>query len=814
MYSEFFRYRIMRVSLNWLKDYVTVDLPPADLAHLLTMSGLEVEALDPLGQSLEGILVAKILSISNHPKADRLFICMMDTGSKEVPVVCSATNLETGALVPLAPPGIRLPGGVTVKESRIRGELSVGMLLAEDEMALTDDHSGIMVLPPDLTPGTEVSSALSLEDWALDVSITPNRPDCASVVGIAREIAALTGQTLQRPEITIEEGDATIEGLAKVTLLDPKGCPRYAAGMIRNVGLRPSPFWMRYRLFVSGVRSISNVVDVTNYVLLETGQPLHAFDYNRLMGNEIVVRRAGKGETFTTLDGQTRTLNEEILMICDGERSVALAGIMGGLNSEIFAGSKNVLIESAYFDPMVIRRGSKSLGLSTEASYRFERGVDVEGVIYALNRALMLISKLAGGEIVKGIIDNYPETFHPPEIDLRVDRTNRFLGTSITPQSMAGYLRALEMDVQGGKNDNRLKVKPPSFRVDLTREIDLIEEVARLEGYDNIPVTYPPIRPTEEKHTSDLALSSKAREVMIGFGFAEIISYSFISPDLIDLLGVGKNSELRSFVKLRNPLTLDQSVMRTSLLPGLLLAIKNNISHGDQDLRLFEWGKVFFKKEDDGLPEEKIFLAATMAGLSNAQDWYRKERKVDFFDIKGVAEGLLKGLGLSRFKFEKSEGFPEYYPDRSAAIIVSDSMIGRVGQLSQTALERYDLKVENVFILDLDLGAISDKIQKGQFNPFAKFPAVFRDISLIVDAQIESARIGEIIQQEGGDLVESVTIYDVYEGKKMDPSEKALTFRVRYRSKEGTLDGQEVNRLHEHIIDTLAREAGGRLREG
>jgi len=804
----------MRVSLNWLKDYVNVNMPPADLAHLLTMSGLEVEAIEPLGQSLEGIVVAKILSVSNHPKADRLFICHVDTGGKEVPVVCSAPNLEAGALVPLAPPGTKLPVGQIVEESRIRGELSVGMLLAEDEMALTDDHTGIMVLPSDLTPGTEISTALSLEDWALEVSIAPNRPDCASVMGIAREIAALTGQTLHRPDITIEEEDSQIEDLAKVTLLDTKGCPRYAAGLIRGVELKPSPYWMRYRLFVSGVRSINNVVDISNYVLLEMGQPLHAFDYDRLTGNQIVVRRAGKGETFTTLDGQTRTLNEEILMICDAERSVALAGIMGGLNSEIFAGSKNVLVESAYFDPIVIRRGAKSLGLSTEASYRFERGVDVEGVINALNRSLMLISRLAGGKIALGVIDNYPEPFHPPVIDLRVDQTNRFLGTSIAREPMMGYLGALEMTVVDGNDDNHLQVTPPSFRVDITREIDLIEEVARLEGYDNIPVTFPPIRPSDEKDASDLGLGSRARETMIGFGFAEIISYSFISPDSTDLLGVEPNSKLSSFVKLRNPLSVDQSVMRTSLLPGLLSAIKTNLSHGEEDLKIFEWGKVFFKGEDEGLPQEEIFLAAAIAGLSNEQDWYRKERKVDFFDIKGVAEALLKSLGLQGFQFQKGKGIPGYHPECSADITVSGSKIGRLGQMSPAVLESYDLRVENVYVLDLDLMAVLDKIQKSQFRPFAKFPAVFRDISVIVGRQIESTKLQEIIEKEGGDLVESVSIYDVYEGKKMDPSEKALTFKICYRSKKGTLDGQEVNRLHENIIEKLARKAGGRLREG
>lgn len=806
----------MRVSLNWLKDYVRVEMPPADLANLLTMCGLEVEALDALGQSLKGIIAAKILSVSNHPKADRLFICHLDTGSKEVQVVCGAPNLYEGTLVPLAPPGTVLPGGKTVEENRIRGEISMGMILAEDEMELTDDHSGIMILPPGLTPGTEISTVLSLEDWALEVGIAPNRPDCASVIGIAREIAALTGQTLRRPHITIKEEYTPVEELAKVTLLDTKGCPRYAAGLVRGVELKNSPYWMRYRLFVSGVRSINNVVDVSNYVLLEMGQPLHTFDYDRLNGNQIVVRRAEEGETFTTLDGQTRTLNREILMICDADRAVALAGIMGGLNSEIYAGSKNVLVESAYFDPVVIRRGAKKLGLSTEASYRFERGVDVDGVIKALNRALMLISRLAGGRIARGVIDNYPEPIHRPVIDLRVDRTNHFLGTSIACETMAGYLGALEMDVLEGEVGNQLHVSPPSFRRDITREIDLMEEVARMEGYDKIPVTSPPMRISGWKDDLELALGSRARETMIGFGFAEIISYSFVSPDFPDICGAEKNSRLRAFVELRNPLSVDQSVMRTSLLPGLLAAAKTNMSHGEETLKLFEYGKVFFKGEDESLPQEEIFLAAIMAGLSHEPGWYLKERKVDFFDIKGVVEGFLKALGITEYQFQGNMGLPGLNPECSAGITVFGDAVGSAGQMSPIVLEEYDLRIENIYVFQLDLGAVSRKIQDGGkvFYPFIKFPAVFRDISIIVKKQIESGLIREIIEREGGDLIESVNVYDVYEGKNMDPSEKALTYRVSYRSKEGTLDGKEVNRLHEHIIDKIAQEAGGRLREG
>jgi phenylalanyl-tRNA synthetase beta chain len=810
------RYCFMRVSLKWLKDYVGVEMSPAELGHLLTMSGLEVEALEALGQSLGGIIAAKILSVSSHPKADRLYLCHLDTGDREVQVVCSATNLFEGALVPLALPGTVLPGGRTVEESRIRGEISVGMLLAEDEMELSDDHSGIMILPSDLNPGIEISAALSLEDWALEVAVAPNRPDCASVIGIAREIAALTGQTLKRPDIVVQEEDTPIEDLAKVTLLDTKGCPRYAAGLIRGVELKPSPYWMRYRLFVSGVRSINNVVDISNYVLLEMGQPLHTFDYDRLKGNQIVVRRAEEGENFTTLDGQTRTLSKEILMICDVDRAVALAGIMGGLNSEIFAGSKNVLVESAYFDPIVIRRGAKDLGLSTEASYRFERGVDVDGVIKALNRALMLISKLAGGHIARGVIDNYPEPIHRPAINLRVDKTNQFLGTSIARETMAGYLKALEMDVADGVVDNQIQVRPPSFRIDITREIDLLEEVARMEGYDNIPVTFPPMRLSDRRDDPEPALGRRARETMIGFGFTEIISYSFISPDFADLFGAEKDNRLRAFIELRNPLSVDQSVMRTSLLPGLLSAVKTNMFHGMETLKLFEYGKVFFRRDTEELPQEELFLAAIMAGLSHAPSWYQKVRKVDFFDMKGVAEGLLKGLGIREHQLQEHKDIPGFHSERSAEIIVSGATVGSIGGMSPAVLEGYDLRVENVYVFQLDLGAVSGMIQNGRtaFSPFARFPAVFRDISVIVKREVESAMIRGIIEREGGDLVESVNVYDFYEGKNMDPSEKALTFRVSYRSKEGTLDGKEVNTLHEHIIDKIGQEAGGRLREG
>jgi phenylalanyl-tRNA synthetase beta chain len=804
----------MKVSLNWLRDYVDIEMPPEELGQLLTMTGSEVEGIEPVGQSLEDIVVAKIVAIEPHPQADRLAVCRVDSGENNVQVVCGAPNLEVGAAVPLAMPGARLPIGTVIKEGRIRGEISKGMLLAEDEMCLTDDHSGIMILPSDSIPGTPLCSALPLSDWILDVSITPNRPDCASVMGIAREIAAITGQRLKRPEILMEESAPAVEDLSSVTILDPEGCPRYVAGIIQGLELGPSPFWMRYRLHVSGVRSINNIVDVTNYVMLEMGQPLHAFDYHRLRENRIVVRRAQEGERFTTLDGQTHTLNSEALMICDAERAVALAGIMGGLNSEIFSGTTDVLVESAFFDPVTIRKSSKRLGVSTEASYRFERGADIGGTATALKRAISLISSLAGGRVATGLIDNYPKAYIPPVIDLRVDKTNKTLGTTLSGEAIQGHLRALDMEVQE-VNKNEFRVTPPSFRVDISRDVDLIEEVARLHGYDKIPVTFPRIKPSEQGEAPELLFRDQVRSIMVGLGFSEVITYSFISPESADILSGEDERALRAFVELLNPLTIDQSVMRTSLIPGLFDTVKNNILHGEKGLRLFEWGKTFILRDGEQLPSERRYVAGVMTGLYQQKTWYADERDVSFYDIKGAVEALLKGVGLQGFVFQKGTGLLRYDPALSSSIYCGHSLIGMLGRVSSKVMGAYDLEKENTYLFELDVDALFEHLRgPRKFQPIPKFPAVYRDISLIVNRQIESGKIVEIIKREQGGLVESVHVFDVYEGEKIDPSEKALAFSICYRSREKTLAGGKVNEMHEAIIDRIREETGGRLREG
>lgn len=804
----------MKVSLNWLKDFIDIEMSAEELAHLLTMSGLEVEGLEARGLSLDGIIVSRIVSIDKHPNADRLSICTVDTGTQEERIVCGAPNIMVGSLVPLALPKTRLPGGLVIKKSRIRGEQSMGMLLAEDEMELTDDHSGLMILPAGLAPGTSLTQAVPLKDYTLEISLTPNRPDCASVMGIAREIAALTGRSLRFPEIDLPESEPPIRELTSVTIDDPEGCPRYAAGIIRNCELGPSPFWLRYRLFQSGIRSISNVVDVTNYVMLELGQPLHAFDYDRLRENRIVVRRAEPEEDFTTLDGNRHQLHPDHLVICDGKGPVALAGIMGGGNSEIVEDSRNVLIESACFEPRTIRRGSKKLGLSTEASYRFERGTDIEGVVFALRRALMLMNRLSGGNIASGIIDQYPRPYQKKLIDFRVEKANKLLGTSTSEQEMTGYLRSLEMEVKK-KDKGLLVVAPPSFRVDITREVDLFEEVARMEGYDHIRVTSPHIRPTDQLHPRELKLQDEIKEIMVGLGFSEVINYSFISPESVEWLVVDDRSPLRSMVRLFNPLSREQSVMRTSLIPGLLMTVKNNISYGEHDLKLFEIGKIFLDRPQEKLPEEKTRLAAVMTGLAAKKGWFNRERFVDFFDIKGAMETLLNGLHINGTRLDRSD-LPEYlHKDRGAAIYSDDCQLGYVGRLSDKVTTGYDLGEEGLYLLELDLEELGKARPEAiAFEPFTRYPAVFRDISVIVDKEMESGKVQEAIRQVDTDLIESVTLFDCYEGERISPDEKALTFRISYRATDRTLSGKVINELHESVIQKIGDRTGGRLRDG
>jgi phenylalanyl-tRNA synthetase beta chain len=805
----------MRISLNWLKEYIDLDHSPEELAHLLTMTGLEVEGIEPVGQSLDDVIVAKIISVEKHPNADRLTNCLVDTGKEQVPVVCGAPNTKAGAKVAMAVPGITLPGGIVVKKGRIRGEVSMGILLAEDEMGLTDDHSGIMILPDDLETGSRFTSVLPVKDYILDISLTPNRPDCASVIGIAREVAALTGNKIRMPDTEYHETGASINEFASVTIDDITGCPRYAAGMIQGVKLGISPFWLRYRLHTSGIRAINNVVDISNYVLMEMGQPLHTFDYRMLAGHRIVVARAKDGDIFTTLDGQERTLNRGHLMIRDGEKPVALAGIMGGINSEIKPDTGDVLVESAYFDPTTIRKGAKNLGLATEASWRFERGIDIAGVTNALKRSLKLLAELTGGKVCKGIIDNYPNPVNPPVIELRVAKTNECLGTSLTKDDISSCLKSLQMEVKD-IDDQKIQVKPPLFRVDIEREIDLVEEVARRYGYDNIPVTYPMMSSSNEPDDPSIKFHDQACAIMAGMGFSEILTFSFVSPDSVDKLGAGEDSFLRSYMKLQNPLTIDQSVMRTSLLPGLLDTVKENIDNGEQDLKLFEWGNIYIRRENEALPSERLVLSGVMTGLYEQKAWHNATRETDFYDIKGAADVLLKSLGYEEPVFKRDNPVTGYDQNVSCGIYISGRCVGHAGRVHLNVMEKFDIKAKAAFIFEIDIDTLIGKDLEPviKYASFSRFPAVKRDLTVIVDEQTESSLIKDIIRREGGDLVESVSVFDVYKGEKIGPGRKTVSFRIMYRSREATLDGNMINKLHENITGRIMKETGGTLSEG
>ncbi|RLA93166.1 MAG: phenylalanine--tRNA ligase subunit beta, partial [Deltaproteobacteria bacterium] len=598
----------MLVSYNWLKEYVNIDVSPQELAHRLTMAGLEVSSFKCVGEEFEGIKVAQIEEISRHPNADKLSLCQIYDGKDKFRVVCGAKNMKTGDKVAFAPVGTKLPNGLKIKASKIRGIVSEGMLCSQEELKLEEKSTGIMILPSETETGKDLAQALNLKDYVLELDLTPNRADCFSVIGIAREVAALFNTTFSLPPVEVEESEEDLKKFVNVNMEAPDFCPRYTARYVSNVKIRPSPLWMRRRLELSGIRSINNVVDVTNYILLEWGQPMHAFDYSRLDQGRIIVKKAAKGDKFFTLDGKERILDEETLMICDASKYIAIGGIMGGLDTEVTEETEAVLLESAYFNPQNIRFTSRKLGIKTESSSRFEKGINVETVITALNRAARLIAKLANGKVAKGVVDAYPNPIPgPPKVEFRPRKANLILGTEIPAEKMVGYLERLGIEVEA-KDEETCLTAIPSHRGDLREEIDLIEEIARIHGYDKIPVTLPEMMVAADEGKPTFNLENKARSVLTDNGFFEIITYSFISPESIEVLKIPENHPFRRYIPIANPLSREQSIMRTTLLPGLLMTVAKNHNYKNMNLKLFELGKVFYQKEKSSLPTEKFML--------------------------------------------------------------------------------------------------------------------------------------------------------------------------------------------------------------
>ncbi|MEI7637576.1 MAG: phenylalanine--tRNA ligase subunit beta [Syntrophus sp. (in: bacteria)] len=802
----------MKVSLKWLRDYVDVDLEPSALADCLTMAGLEVDAIEVAGPAFDQVVVARITSVRPHPQSEKLFLCEVTTGTESLPIVCGAPNTRSGDTVALARVGATIPGGFVIKSSRIRGEVSEGMLCSEEELGIGEDNAGIMVLSPDLALGIDLKDALGLKDTVLDIGVTPNRADCLSIIGIAREVAAITGKTLRYPEIDVTENSEEIAGITSVLIMDPDLCPRYTARIIKNITIKPSPSWMRERLEAVGLRAINNIVDITNFVMMELGQPLHAFDYRFLEEGRIVVRRSRDGEHFVSLDEKDRALRSDTLMICDGVKPVAIAGIMGGLNSEVKDDTSTILLESAYFHPPSIRRSSRWLGMGTDAAFRFERGIDPEGVVRALNRAAQLMAALGDGAVCRGFIDQYPRQIETAkDIPLRVKRVKEFLGIDIQAAEMVKILEKLEMTVSQS-DDAHYVVTPPTFRVDITREIDLIEEIARIYGFDNIPVTMPGAAGMPAGENPEQIMESALRFALTGRGYTEVITYSFINPVSAEQLGLKDDDPLRDFVIISNPLTEEQSVLRTSLVYNLLDVMNRNARVGCADLKIFEIGRIFFRQQEGELPEERACVGGLITGNRYDGSWHNKGVSADFYDLKGCLDDLFADQKIQPVRFVADSSRPFLHPGRSCRILVGQETMGFAGEIHPDVLERMDLKNRAiVFQLDLETLRLYTK-GKINFREVSKFPASSRDMAFLVPVAMEGETLCRTGYEQHEVLLENVAIFDVYTGENLPEGMKSLGLRFAYRSTKRTLTEEEINVAHNRIVKTMVEATGAKIR--
>jgi len=812
----------MKFTLSWLSKYVSIKgLNPDQMADRLTMLGLEVDAIQKLYAGLDSIVTAKVLSVQKHPNADRLTLCEVEVGDETVPVVCGAPNVRAGLITAIARPGVCLPDGHKIKKAKVRGEVSVGMLCSWRELGISEDHAGIMELDSNLASGLPLVEVLDLIDTMVEIDLTPNRPDCASVIGVAREVAGFTHQTITTPVTETP----TLDGSGvdfRVTIEEPELCPRYAARKLTGVVIKPSPWWLQRQLMAVGMRPINNIVDITNFVMLEYGQPLHAFDFEKLAGKAVVVRcPRGNEETFTTLDCTDRELSPDMLLICDSDKPIAVAGVMGGLDSEVTDATTELLLESACFNPVSIRRTARILNLPSEASYRFERGVDPDGILNAMERAVHLMCELADAQVVAGGVDEYPGKKDLLKLDLRVQRVNELLGTDLTSDQVTGYLRGIEIEVTD-KGKNILQVTVPSFRIDIEREVDLVEEIARLVGYNEIPTSLPTIAMDYPQRDPLRLLRQETGSIFTALGFFEAINYSFVAEKHFDMLTLDDDDSRRQCVKLLNPLTDEQAVMRTMLLPGMLENVRRNINFQQTDIRLFEIGKVFSFVTEDAQPDERYQMCAVMSGARypGANPLYFSSEMADVYDIKGAAQSLLQTLrvqgksGVISFLADPENVQPYGEPSFTIRIMDGEQELGIISKLTRRAAREFAVK-QDVYFMELDLEALLDlpRIEKA-FSSLPRFPSVKRDIALLVP---ENVSAGALLQDIIGHKIENVVyadIFDVYSGKPIDKGMKSVALTVTYRSDEKTLDDETVDGFHDKIVHSLMSGYGGRYREG
>jgi phenylalanyl-tRNA synthetase beta chain len=798
----------MRISLQWLSEFV--DLPaPEELARRLTAVGLEVEAVERTGQGLDGVVVARILASAKHPDAEKLSVTSIDRGDGQpLQVVCGAKNYQVGDLVPLATVGATLPGGATISKAKLRGVESSGMLCSARELGLSEDAGGLLILPADSVPGTPISAALRLEDVLFEVNVTPNRPDALSHLGIAREVAAALGRPLKRPPAAPPEAGPPAAEAVRVRIEAPEKCARYAARVVEGVRIGPSPLWLQRRLERCGIRAISNVVDATNLVLLELGHPLHAFDLDQVAGAEIVVRTARPGESMTTLDGQSRTLDPDDLVIADRDRSSALAGVMGGGVSEIQAGTTRVLVESAWFQPATVRRTAKRHGLHTEASHRFERGADHGMVTNALDRCAALIAELAGGTVRPGVVDAQARPAPRTTVRLRWRRPSQLLGLEVAAgetRRILGGLGFTERDSDG----EGASWEVPSWRVDVSIEEDLVEELVRTIGFQAIPETLPRLALDSPAVPPRLEAEGRTRAALEGLGFREVLSYAFVPPQDLEAFEPGVRP-----VALRNPISAELAVMRTSVVPSLLRTAAHNRRQGRDAVRLYELATAFRPRagaDRDPPALERPVVAAVLTGRRSPLSWAAGGEPSDFHDLKGAAEAVLAALGIDAI-FEQAGRAVSWLHPRAAALVRTRSggMLGALGEIHPRVAAAFDLP-RGVLALELDGAALLEaaRLVPG-YRPIPRLPAVLRDLAVVVGEPVAAAAVSAAIGEEP--LVEEVTLFDVYRGAPLAAGTKSLALAIRYRAPDRTLTDAEADAAHARIVERLRRVVGAELR--
>ena len=799
----------MKISLNWLKDYIDLSgISLSEISGKLTMSGLEVENVIDQNEIYKDFVVGYVKEKKKHPNADKLSLCTVSNGKEDYQVICGAPNVDAEQKVVFAPIGTIIPkGNFKIGKAKIRGIESFGMICSEAELELSDNHSGIMVLSNGVKEGTPVTEALSLNDVIFEIGITPNRPDALSHIGVARDLAAIFNLELKLPPIEAEESSVDVNKLAKVEIIDKINCPRYSSKIVTDVVVKDSPGWLKTRIKNIGLRPINNIVDVSNYVMYETGQPLHAFDLDNLTGKKIVVQSTSGETKFITLDSKERKLPPETLMICDAEKDVAVAGVMGGENSEVNNNTKNILIESAYFNPSSIRRTSKNIGLSTEASYRFERGVDPNNTAFSAARAAKIISELSGGKVAKGIIDVYPDKIEKLEVRIRFARVTKLLGFDIPKNIVIEILKKLGMQIVF-ESEEEYRVLVPTFRPDIEREVDLIEEIARINGYDNIP-TENKLSITLDEKTDEAEVTDKIRAISIGLGFYEIINNPLQGEKLSGITG--------SPIKIINPQSLDMQFLRTSLIPGGLETISRNIKVGEKNLSLFEIGNVFNLKVDkqidsfeDFTEENKLIFLTT--GLTGKKEWNQPDITADFYHLKGLVNEFLFNFLLDNVLndsyYHNADRIFDYKLDKT----YKNTIVGSGGKVKKDVLKLFDIE-QDVFCFEFNIDLLKQIPAKLKtFLELNKFPKVFRDFAFVFDKTIKYSDVKEYIKEKGSDILKKVEIFDLFESDKLGQGKKSMAFSLEFYSNERTLTEEEVEKDFNNLIVQIEKKFNATLR--